>query len=66
MVLHDLSFAARDRDRLIVLADGRLQPPGHRRRSSRRICLRTWFDVEARVYPDRLDGVPTIAPLEHA
>lgn len=66
MVLHDLSFAARYCDRLIVLADGRLQPPGTPQEVLTPDCLRTWFDVEARVYPDPLDGVPTIAPLEHA
>lgn len=62
MVLHDISLAARYSDRLLVLHDSALRADGAPRDVIDEALLRECFDIDARVFPDPVDGVPTIAP----
>ena len=62
MVLHDLSLAARYSDRLVVLAEGELRAAGTPEDILTAELLRDAFSLDARVFPDPVDGVPTLAP----
>lgn len=62
MVLHDLALAARYSDRLVVVAASAVQAVGAPAEILTPELMRDAFGLEARVYPDPVDGVPTIAP----
>lgn len=62
MVLHDLSMAARYSDAVVVVADGRISATGAPGDIVTTELLRDAFGLDARVYPDPVDGIPTIAP----
>lgn len=62
MVLHDISFAARYSDRLLVLQGGRVRADGRPDDVVTEQLLRESFDIDARVFADPVDGTPTIAP----
>ena len=63
MVLHDLSLAARCSDRLAVVAGGRLREAGAPADVLTEELLAEAFALPARVFPDPVDGAPTIAPV---
>lgn len=62
MVLHDISLAARYSDRLLALHRGRIRADGVPGDVISEELLRECFDIDARVFADPVDGVPTIAP----
>lgn len=62
-VLHDLTLAARHSDHLVVMRDGQVQTEGPPAEVVTPDVLRRSFDLEARVFPDPVDGAPTVVPL---
>ncbi|GAA4832749.1 ABC transporter ATP-binding protein [Luteimicrobium xylanilyticum] len=65
-VLHDLSLAARYSDTVVVLQDGRVRAQGPPADVLDAGLLREVFGLDARVYPDPVDGRPTVVPVGHA
>ena len=65
MALHDLNFAARFADQLVVLHDGKVETVGPPRDVLTEELLLTVYGVEARVVYDDL-GAPQIIPIRAA
>jgi iron complex transport system ATP-binding protein len=66
MVLHDLSLAARFSDHVVLLGDGRVRAAGPPAEVLTPALLREVFGLHAHVFPDPVDGLPTIVPAAHA
>lgn len=66
MVLHDLSLAARYSHHLVVLKDGRVHQTGPPAQVMTTEVLREVFGLEAHVFGDPVDGLPTVVPVTHA
>jgi len=62
LVLHDLGAATRYADRLVVLSDGNIVASGTAAEAISAPLLADVFGLDARVFADPEDGVPTIAP----
>jgi iron complex transport system ATP-binding protein len=61
--IHDLDLAARFCDRLVVLADGRVQAEGPPAAVLERDVLQAAFDTETAVAADPVTGTPTVTAL---
>lgn len=66
VVLHDLGLAARYSDTLVVMKDGRVVTSGPPADVLDEALLADVFDLDARVFPDPVDGRPTVVPVGHA
>jgi iron complex transport system ATP-binding protein len=66
LVLHDLSLAARFSDHLVLLADGRVRAAGPPAEVLTPPMLHEVFGLRAHVFPDPVDGLPTVVPAAHA
>lgn len=66
MVLHDLGLAARYCDRVVVLKDGRVRAEGPPADVLTAGALRDVFGLDAHVFPDPFDAMPTVVPVGHA
>ncbi|KHL13196.1 iron complex transport system ATP-binding protein [Mumia flava] len=66
LVLHDLSLAARYSDHLVVLDAGRVVTAGPPAEVLTRDMLADVFGLSAHVFPDPVDGLPTVVPVGHA
>ncbi|SHN47525.1 ABC transporter ATP-binding protein [Cryptosporangium aurantiacum] len=62
LVLHDLSLAARYSDQLVVLREGRVHTTGAPGEVMTPELLRDVFGLAAHVFPDPVDGLPTVVP----
>lgn len=62
MVLHDLALAARYCDRLVVLKQGRIVAEGDPAKVLDDRMLAEVFGLDAHVFPDPVDGLPTVVP----
>ncbi|GAA3398329.1 ABC transporter ATP-binding protein [Cryptosporangium minutisporangium] len=62
LVLHDLSLAARYSDQLVVLRGGRVHTTGAPADVVTPELLRDVFGLAAHVFPDPVDGLPTVVP----
>jgi len=63
MVLHDIGLAARYSDRLVVMRDGAFVTAGAPAEVLTSEMLEEVFGLRARVFPDPVDGLPTVTPI---
>jgi iron complex transport system ATP-binding protein len=66
LVLHDLTLAARYSDHLVVMKDGRIVTEGAPAAVLDPVLLRDVFGLDAHVFADPYDGLPTVVPAQHA
>lgn len=66
LVLHDIALAARYSDRVVVMKDGAFVTAGEPRGVVTAELLGDVFGLQARVFPDPVDGLPTVTPLTHS
>ena len=66
LVLHDLRLAARYSDQLVVMKDGAGGRQGPPAEIMTRELLQDVFGLRAHVFPDPVDGRPTIVPAHRA
>lgn len=66
LVLHDIALAARYSDRVVVMKDGAFVTAGDPREVITAELLGDVFGLRARVFPDPVDGLPTVTPLTHS
>lgn len=62
VVLHDLGLAARYSDRLVVMKQGRIVTQGSPADVLDDRLLAEVFGLAAHVFPDPVDGLPTVVP----
>ncbi|MFT3861633.1 ABC transporter ATP-binding protein [Micropruina sp.] len=62
VVLHDLGLAARYSDRLVVMKQGRIVTQGSPAEVLDDRLLAEVFGLAAHVFPDPVDGLPTVVP----
>lgn len=62
VVLHDLGLAARYSDRLVVMKQGRIVTQGRPAEVLDDRLLADVFGLAAHVFPDPVDGLPTVVP----
>lgn len=62
VVLHDLNLAARYSDHLVVVQSGQIVAEGAPRDVLEPGLLAKVFDLNAHVFPDPIDGLPTVVP----
>ena len=66
LVLHDLTLAARYADVLVVMKDGAVHSQGAPASILTPALLRDVFGLDARVFPDPVDGTPVVVPVLRA
>ena len=64
-VLHDMNLAARYTDRLVVLKDGAVLAEGTAADVLAPALLSDAFGLEANVFEDPAQGLPTVVPVRH-
>jgi iron complex transport system ATP-binding protein len=64
-VLHDMNLAARYTDRLVVLKDGAVLAEGTAAEVLAPTLLADAFGLEAYVFEDPAQGLPTVVPVRH-
>ncbi|SKC57930.1 ABC transporter ATP-binding protein [Krasilnikoviella flava] len=65
-VLHDLGLAARYSDWVVVMKDGRVRAEGPPADVLDATMLADVFGLDAHVFPDPYDALPTVVPTGHA
>lgn len=66
VVLHDLGLAARYSDRLVVMKQGRIVTQGRPAEVLDDRLLADVFGLAAHVFPDPVDGLPTVVPARNS
>ncbi|TSD65618.1 ABC transporter ATP-binding protein [Aeromicrobium piscarium] len=66
LVLHDLGLAARYSDHIVVMKEGTIVTEGDPLSLLRPELLREVFGLQAHVFADPVDGLPTVVPTSHA
>ena len=66
LVLHDLTLAARYADVLVVMKDGAIHSQGTPSDILTPALLKDVFGLDARVFPDPVDGTPVVVPVLRA
>ena len=66
LVLHDLNLASRYSDRLIAMAEGRIEAEGAPWEVITEEIVRRVFGLEAQIAPDPVSGTPMVIPVGRA